>query len=55
MKKDVYKNGITLNLGKAHTKTSFSTTQNNVLNFSLLCIETHTQPHTHTQTHKIGC
>ena len=55
MKKDVYKNGITLNLGKAHTKTSFSTTQNNVLNFSLLCIETHTHPHTHTQTHKIGC
>ena len=52
MKKDVYKNGITLNLGKAHTKTSSSTTQNNVLNFSLLCIETHTHPHTHTHTHK---
>ena len=32
MKKDVYKNRITLNLGKVHTKTSFSTTRNNVLN-----------------------
>ena len=32
MKKDVYKNKITLNLGKVHTKTSFSTTRNNVLN-----------------------
>ena len=52
MKKDVYKNGITLNLGKAHTKISFSTTQNNVLNFSLLCIETHTHTPTHTHTHK---
>ena len=37
MKKDVYKNRITLNLGKVHTKTSFSTTRNNVLNFALLC------------------
>ena len=37
MKKDVYKNRITLNLGKVYTKTSFSTTRNNVLNFGLLC------------------
>ena len=37
MKKDVYKNRITLNLGKVHTKASFSTTPNNVLNFGLLC------------------
>ena len=36
MKKDIYKNRITLNLGKVHTKTSFSTTRNNVLNFGLL-------------------
>ena len=36
MKKDVYKNRITLNLGKVHTKTSFSTMRNNVLNFGLL-------------------
>ena len=36
MKRDVYKNRITLNLGKVHTKT-FSTTQNNALNFDLLC------------------
>ena len=41
MKKDVYKNRITLNLGKVHTKTSFSTTQNNVLIFGLLCTHTH--------------
>ena len=40
MKKDVYKNRITLNLGKVHTKTSFSTTQNNVLIFGLLCTHT---------------
>ena len=37
MKKDVYKNRITLNLGKVHTKTSFSTMRNNFLNFGLLC------------------
>ena len=37
MKKDVHKNTITLHLGKVHTKTSFSTTRNNVLNFGLLC------------------
>ena len=36
MKRDVYKNRITLNLGKVHIKT-FSTTQNNALNFDLLC------------------
>ena len=37
MKKGVYKNRIALNLGKVHTKASFSTTRNNVLNFGLLC------------------
>ena len=47
--KDVYKNRITLNLGKVHTKMSFNTTQNNVLNFGLIC--THTD--THTYTHKL--
>ena len=36
MIKNVYKNRITLNLGKVHTKTSFSTMRNNVLNFGLL-------------------
>ena len=36
MKKDVYKNRIALNLGKLHTKTSFSTTRNNVQSFGLL-------------------
>ena len=36
MKRNVYKNRITLNLGKVHIKT-FSTTQNNALNFDLLC------------------
>ena len=47
--KDVYKNRITLNLGKVHTKMSFNTTQNNVLNFGLIC--THTDTHTHTHIH----
>ena len=28
---------MTLSLGKVHTKTLFSTTQNNLLNFGLLC------------------
>ena len=37
MKKDVYKNRITLNLDKVHTQKSFSTTRNNVVNFGLLC------------------
>ena len=37
MKKDVYKSRIYLNLGEVHTKTSFSTTRNNVLNFGLIC------------------
>ena len=36
MKKDVYKNRIALNLGTLHTKTSFSTTRNNVQSFGLL-------------------
>ena len=36
-KKDVYKNRITLNLGKIHTKTSFSTKRNYVLKFGLPC------------------
>ena len=37
MKKEVYKNKVTLKLGKVHTKISFSTIRNNVLNFALLC------------------
>ena len=36
-KKDVYKNKIELKLGKVHTKTSFSTPRDNVLNFGVLC------------------
>ena len=39
MRKDIFKNRITLNLGKVHTKKSFSTTQNNVLNFGLFCTQ----------------
>ena len=38
-KKDVYKNKVGFELGKVHTKTSFSTTRNNVLNFGILCTE----------------
>ena len=37
MKNDVFKNQISLNLGKVHTKISFSTTLDNVLNLGLLC------------------
>lgn len=37
MKNDVFKNQISLNLGKVHIKISFSTTRNNVLNLGLLC------------------
>ena len=37
LKKDVYKNKVRFELGKVHTKTSFSTTCNNVLNFGILC------------------
>ena len=36
LKKDVYKNKIELKLGKVHTKTSFSTPRDNVLNFGIL-------------------
>ena len=37
LKKDTYKNKMELKLGKVHTKTSFSTPQDNVLNFGILC------------------
>ena len=37
LKKDNYRSKIELKLGKVHTKTSFSTPQDNVLNFSMLC------------------
>ena len=37
LKKDVYNNKEGLELGEVHTKTSFSTTRDNVLNFSILC------------------
>ena len=37
LKKDTYKNKIELKLGKIHTKSSFSTLQDNVLNFGILC------------------
>ena len=37
LKKDPYKNKIELKLGKVHKKTSFSTPQDNVLNFGILC------------------
>ena len=36
-KKVVHKNKVGFELGKIHTKTSFSTTRNNVLNFGILC------------------
>ena len=36
-KKDTYKNKIELKLGRVHTKISFSTPQDNVLNFDILC------------------
>ena len=36
LKKEVYKNTIKLKLGKVHTKTSFSTPRDNVLNFGIL-------------------
>ena len=36
-KKDVYKNRVKFELGKVHTKMSFSTTQDNVVNFDILC------------------
>ena len=37
LKKDVYKNKIELKIGKLHAKTSFSTSQDNLLNFGILC------------------
>ena len=37
LKKDAYKSKIELKLGKVHTKTSFSTPWDNVLNFGILC------------------
>ena len=36
-KRDVYKNKVGFELGRVHTKTSFSTTSDNVLNFGILC------------------
>ena len=36
-KKDTYKNKTELKLGKVHTKTSFSTPRDNILNFGILC------------------
>lgn len=37
LKKDIYKNRVKFELDKVHTKTSFSTTRDNVLNFGILC------------------
>ena len=37
IKKDIYKNRVKFALGKVHTKTSFSTARDNVLNFGILC------------------
>ena len=37
LKKDIYKNKVGFELGKVHTKTSISTTRDNVLNFGILC------------------
>ena len=37
LKKDIYKNKDGLELGEVHTKTSFSTTHDNVLDFGMLC------------------
>ena len=37
LKKDVYKNRVKFELGKVHTKTLFSTTSDNMLNFPILC------------------
>ena len=37
LKKDVYKKKMELKIGKVHTKTLFSTTRDNSLNFSILC------------------
>ena len=37
VKKGTYKNKIELKLGKVHTKTSFSTPRDNVLNFGIIC------------------
>ena len=37
LKIDVYKNEVGFELGKVLTKTSFSTTRDNVLDFGILC------------------
>ena len=37
LKKDIYKNKVGFELGKVHTKTLFSITRDNVLNFVILC------------------
>ena len=39
LKKDVYKNKVSFELGKVHTKTTFSTTHDNMLNFGILCTQ----------------
>ena len=39
LKKDIYKKKVGFELGKVHTKTPFSTTHNNVLNFGILCTQ----------------
>ena len=40
LKKDVYKNKVSFELGKVHTKTRFSTTHDNILNFGILYTHT---------------
>ena len=39
IKKYIYKNRVKFALGKVHTKTSFSTARDNVLNFGILCTQ----------------
>ena len=39
LKEDVFKNKIKFELDKVYTKTSFSATRDNVLNFGILCTE----------------
>ena len=40
LKNNIYKNKVGFGLGKVHTKTSFSTTRDNVLNFGILSTRT---------------
>ena len=39
LKKDFYKNKVSFELGKVHTKTTFSTTRDNIINFGILCTQ----------------